>query len=171
MPPMPTSVGEQRASMMSPPPLGFMGIDPGASGGIAVVKGLQLSTIGPLGEKTNTDIWLWIKNVADMVEYAVIEQVGGYVGTPQSGAQMFNFGKSAGLLEGFLIAAGIRCEYATPQKWQKTFSMTRSKTDTDTYWKNRLKSKAQLLFPRHTIRLSYSDAVLIAEHARRTHGA
>ena len=85
----------------------------------------------------------------------------------QGGSAMFNFGKGYGNLEMALLALKIPTVSVTPQVWQKALQLgTRSKTMSKTEWKNKLKAKAQQLFPYLKITLAISDALLICEYAR-----
>lgn len=150
-----------------------MGIDPGASGGIAhlvevsTVKGSawEMDNAVPM-PKTERDVVDIIQS--GVVHFAVIEQVGGYTGEGQPGSAMFKFGYGAGIIKGAVLAAKIPFEMATPQKWQKALGIVgRKKTESKTQWKNRLKQKAQELFPDVKVTLATADALLIAEYARR----
>jgi Holliday junction resolvasome RuvABC endonuclease subunit len=152
----------------------FMGIDPGISGGIAVIrKGKVSHTSMP---STERDVWEWIRwwqdegdiLVPDWSVMAMIEQVGGYIGEAQPGSAAFRFGQSYGGLRMALTAADIPFQAVVPKTWQKTFSLTRGKSEAKTAWKNRIKAKAQQLFPSEKVTLAIADALLIAEHCRRT---
>ncbi len=148
----------------------FLGIDPGASGGLVAMgqKGEIRSAI-PM-PKTETDIWEWFADFANMEATAIIEKVGGFIGTPQPGSAMFKFGRSAGMLTGFLIASRIPFEEITPQKWQKAMGVTpRDSKESKTSFKNRLKSRAQQLYPKCKVTLALADAILIATYCRRKH--
>lgn len=163
--------------MPKPYPLGktevFMGVDPGASGGLALVgrtAGLRRYVKMP---DTVRDLWETVKEwrTEYKVQFAILEKVGGYVGSGQPGSSMFKFGQSYGLLLMSLTAAGIPFEEVTPQKWLKEYSMVKAKEETPTSWKNRLKQKAQMLFPSDIgITLAVCDAILIAEYCRRNRG-
>lgn len=84
---------------------------------------------------------------------------------------MFKFGRSFGTLEMGLVAAGIRHELCTPQKWQKSLGIEkRRKGEDKRKWKGRLKAAAQKKFPRLSITLETADALLMAEYCRRTFG-
>lgn len=160
----------------------YIGIDPGASGGLAVIR-TRLSPNGPelysppqvtaiKMPETPRDIWDWIRQGSSTNTFAVIEKVGGFVkGNPVPGSAMFNFGKGAGWLEMALIGAWIPYEEAMPQKWQKALGIPPKKKDeTKTAWKNRLKKKAQQLFPTlaaGSITLATADALLIATYCQR----
>ena len=99
--------------------------------------------------------------------FVFMEKVQGLPG--MGGSAMFNFGKGFGWLEMALISLEIPVETITPQKWQKEFQVgTKGKLSTS-QWKNKLKSKAEQLFPKSKMFLWGADAVLIAEYGRRNH--
>lgn len=155
----------------------FLGIDAGVSGGLACVrKEGNVWSLLSTKHVTMTDVWEWILPLAPsrdatgriLVEsFAAIEANSGYQREGRPGSRMFQFGVSTGVLKGFLIAAGIPFEEVSPQKWQKEFGMKKAKGEGDTSWKNRLKAKAQQLFPDAEITKATADALLIAEYARR----
>ena len=70
-----------------------------------------------------------------------------------------------------LIALQIPTEKVTPQKWVKVYQMKKPRDMQKGEWKNKLKAKAQQLFPQlgKKLTLKICDAFLIAEYARRTH--
>lgn len=153
----------------------FIGVDPGASGGMASISDTVGATAMP---GTDADIWAWFSN-ADFAPYntgrpaafAVIEKVQGYAGSPTVGSAMFKFGASYGGLRMALTAAGIPFEEATPQVWQRGLKIPqRTKAESKTAWKNRLKAAAQRLFPGIKVTLATADALLIAEYCRRKRG-
>lgn len=82
---------------------------------------------------------------------------------------MFNFGKGYGHLQMALLALGIGTEDVTPNKWEKMYQLGSSGKCTKTEWKNRLKAKAQQLFPQlgKKVTLATCDALLICEYGRR----
>ena len=83
---------------------------------------------------------------------------------------MFKFGMSYGGLRMALVAAGIPFTAVTPQKWQKALGIPhRERTESKTQWKQRLKRKAEQLFPNHKLTLAISDALLIAHYCRMIH--
>jgi hypothetical protein len=98
--------------------------------------------------------------------FAVIEKVHAMPGNGVSG--MFKFGMSYGGLRMALIAAGIPFEEVQPRAWQKAMGIPpRSKTESGTQWKNRLKAKAQQLYPAEKVTLAVADALLIATYCQR----
>lgn len=138
----------------------YIGIDPGASGGIGFVPehGKPWATKMPGTERDLFDAL--VDATRDHDCRALIEQVAS---SPQMGVvSAFTFGRSFGSLRMALIAAGIPFESITPAKWQAAM---RCRTGGD---KNVSKARAQELFPTLKITHAIADALLIAEHARRS---
>lgn len=144
----------------------FIGIDPGKNGGIAVLDGdLTVISLFKMPE-TPQDLLNTLSSFrGDSV--CVLERVGGMPGN--GGSAMFNFGKGYGHLEMALLACGIPTETVTPNKWEKYFQLGTSGNYSKTEWKNRLKAKAQQLFPSlgKKITLATCDALLIAYYAAK----
>lgn len=146
----------------------FIGIDPGLNGGIAVLNkngGVESVTTMP---ETPQDILEWLEEYSGYDCVCALEDVGR--GMPgQSSKATATFARHNGHLEMALLALSIRTEKVTPQKWQKTYQLGSSKDINKRIWKNKLKAKAQQLFPSlgKRITLSTCDALLLAEYARR----
>jgi hypothetical protein len=157
----------------------FIGVDPGASGGIAVVCDyLDVPPVLHAMPKTERDIWdivgsSDVQDRSDHVEltcFAVIEKVGGFMpgSAGNIGSAMFKFGSSYGFLRGCLTAAGIPFDEVHPRTWQKALGViARSNGESKGQFKNRLKQKAQQLFPQVNVTLATCDALLLAEYCRR----
>ena len=169
----------------------YLGIDPGASGGLAEIGVAQRQYCKVVAMPgTERDIWEWIEE--RMVGVAVIEKVHAMPGNGVSG--MFKFGMGYGGLRMALIAAGIPFEEVTSQAWLRALGIPFRKPhtkvrqveikkgknkgklreeryggETDTEFKNRLKAKAQQLFPGIQVTLKTADALLIALYCRRKH--
>ena len=146
----------------------IIGIDPGASGGVAVYSNGTMESYGmPEGYTEIYDFLLHIKRAYPDCT-AILEDVGK--GIPgQSSKATATFARHNGHLEMALYALGIRSEKVTPQKWQKFYSNTigNSKGKTKTEWKNILKNEAKRRYPELNITLKTADAVLIAEYGRK----
>lgn len=142
----------------------ILAVDPGASGGIAYHDGFTI-TADPM-PKTEGDITQHLMSaILTGIDVAYIEEVGGYCGAAMPGSAMFNFGRNFGFILGVLAARGIRVELVKPQKWQKHFGLgTVKESGGKTPWKNKLKAKAQQLFPHLDITLKTADALLILEY-------
>lgn len=147
--------------------VGFIGIDPGQSGGIARVKLDGSVILACKMPETERDVWDLFKLAQapgpsfDVTPcFAMIERVHSM---PKQGvSSSFKFGKGYGFLRGCLTASGIPWEDVTPQAWQKTMACM---TGGD---KNVSKAKAQQLFPAVKVTHALADALLIAEYCRRT---
>lgn len=155
----------------------YMGIDPGAGGGIACIDdaGDVVDTL-TVGGTTMLGLWEFLDTKCrEMARRsgawrAALEKVGGYTkeGGPQPGSTMFNFGAGYGALQMALTAAAVPYELVTPQRWQKALHIPpRKKVETKTEWKRRLRGEAERLFPRTKVTNALADALLIAEYLRR----
>ena len=158
----------------------WLGIDPGMSGGLAVVsKGEVVAGKMP---DTDRDILNWLLNARDYDAFACIELVTGYVGTKRRrsgkggeevevpgdpGSSQFKLGTSYGKLLMALCAADIPYEKVPARVWQQSLGLHRNGAGY-TEWKRVLKAKAQQLFPKVQVTLHNADALLIAEHCRRS---
>ena len=105
----------------------YVGIDPGKSGGYAVIdddKIVYATDVRafPWDDEMFVCEMRGIKNLANGVKIvAAVEKVGAM---PHQGVKsMFNFGKSAGYIEGVLSALGIPYQLIPPAKWKKEFSL------------------------------------------------
>lgn len=144
----------------------YIGIDPGKHGGIAVMgaDGEVLDVVKM--PETPQDLLDFLERYKDD-SFCTLERVGGMPGN--GGSAMFNFGKGYGHLQMALLALHIPTEDVTPNKWEKTYQLGSSGKYTKTGWKNRLKAKAQQMFPHlgKKITLATCDALLICEYGRR----
>lgn len=101
----------------------YIGIDPGKSGGIAVIDSTSIYVTPMIFDGKMIDFGKmaqWIKIHSMLKEYgvlAVIEKVGAM---PKQGVvSMFNFGVSTGGMLGVLGALEIPTMQVTPQTWKK----------------------------------------------------
>jgi hypothetical protein len=146
----------------------LLAIDPGASGGFAW-HAESTTRCCPM-PATEGDVLDHLTTIisAQNIHEAYIEEVGGYCGAALPGSAMFNFGRNFGFILGVLAARGIRVNLVRPQKWQKYFGLgTVKATGGKTAWKNKLKQKAQQLFPNADVTLKVADALLIYEYGQR----
>ena len=140
-----------------------IGIDPGKSGGIAIIKGKQVIKLAKMSDLTPYDVLALLNKYKPMV--AFIEKVHAMPG--QGVTSMFNFGENFGMLKMALAASGSRWHLVTPQKWQKDAGLIRSsKNESNTDKKNRHKAAAQRLFPSEKITHAIADALLIAYYCQ-----
>jgi len=83
-----------------------------------------------------------------------------------SSSSIFVLARNYGQVEGILVALGIPIHHVKPQAWQKALGLGhREKTGSPhrdrTKWKNKLKAKAQHLYPEEKVTLDTADALLI----------
>lgn len=145
----------------------IIAIDPGKSGGIAVfsTKKEKIIELVKMPDSPQDLLSFFEKHKEDSICY--LEKVGGLPG--MGGSSMFNFGRGVGHLEMALISIQIPTVEVTPQKWQKALQLGTKTGGTKVEWKNKLKIKAQKLYPYvGKITLATSDALLILEYARIT---
>jgi crossover junction endodeoxyribonuclease RuvC len=144
----------------------FLGIDPGKAGGVCSLGDTgDILTVSRMPD-TESDIADWFASWSQSNCFAVIEKVHSFPG--QGVASSFTFGRGYGGLRMALICHGIPFEEVTPRVWQKALGITKRRdSETKGAFKNRLKGKAQELFPSEKVTLATADALLIAEYCRR----
>ena len=102
----------------------WIGVDPGKAGGYAVIS---KSDTGQAVFAYPWDDNFFAMEMASLMQFkehgiiAAVEKVGAMPG--QGVTSMFNFGKSAGYIEGVLSALGIPYQLVPPAKWKKEFSL------------------------------------------------
>jgi crossover junction endodeoxyribonuclease RuvC len=127
----------------------IVGIDPGLDGAIALIDTerfklavLDMPTkeirVGKSNKRKVEAITLWHHLQQLMpIDKVYMEKVGAM---PDQGVtSMFNFGYSAGMLEGVVAALGVPYEYLTPQEWQAHAKVAGGKDGS--------REKAMRLFP------------------------
>ena len=146
----------------------IIGIDPGSSGGIAVLDDRGMRSYNM--PDTYGDIYDFLRSVHSQYNgdvKAFLEDVGH--GLPgQSSKATATFARHNGHLEMALYALGIPTVKVTPQKWMKFYSnqLGKSKDVEKREWKNKLKGLAQQLFPSEKVTLKNADAILIANYGK-----
>lgn len=138
-----------------------IGIDPGASGAIALIHSGIIHTVRMSETEADVAAFLirWRELGDDMGMFGFLERVHSM---PKQGvSSSFKFGASYGFLKGLLVGLRIPFEEVTPQKWQKAMGCL-TKGD-----KNVSKQAAQRLFPQEKVVHATADAMLIAEFCRR----
>ena len=145
----------------------FIGIDPGASGGIAGICRTKLGNIIRVlkpfknTEEANNNIKECLKYEPTTVT-ACIENVHAFPTDARSRA--FAFGTNFGIWLGMLTAFSISHNRVTPSTWQSHFgSFPKEKK----HRKNAIKDIAKERFPNtDKITLATADAILIALYAK-----
>src|SRR6185436_810073 len=147
----------------------FLGIDPGGSGGIAIISTLDgYASAWKMGE-TETDTADLLRTHGPAVRLACIEEVHALPPTipGNTSKASFAFGQSYGFLRGLLVALQIPFMQISPNSWKKQMGLRFTKDNTATEKKNGSKQLAQQLFPQLRITHATAEALLLAEHCRR----
>ena len=154
-----------------------IGIDPGLSGAIAVLKDKKIQEIFdvpvmPEGKKNKRQlnsaqlVKLLKDNILENDEVSVVvEQVNAMPG--QGVTSMFNFGQTFGAIKGVCAALGLPIFFVRPSKWKKHFELINSSKDSS-------RTKAIEMYPSLSGDLAKkkdvnkSDAILIARFYSET---
>jgi hypothetical protein len=141
-----------------------LAIDPGANGGLAWRQDDQPAQAAKM-PPTARDMVDLIRAINP--DEAHLEDVVKFAGKGQSGASAVTYGVGWGEIHGALIALGVRVLRPRPQAWQKKIGLARPQNMTPTAWKNKIKARAQELFPGVRVTLATADALCILEAAER----
>ena len=147
----------------------YIGIDPGADGGFTVMyeNGVVCK---PWDNEAFTEEMrnVVVRMIAEKCQsVCCLEKVGAMPG--QGVTSMFNFGKSAGFIEGVLQANKIPYQLTPPIKWKKEYSLNSDKKKSI--------QVAKQLFPSVSLKRTercttdhdgMAESLLMAEYARRT---
>ena len=155
----------------------IIGIDPGLSGGIAVLENKRVLSIFDMpvmseGKKNKRQlnsaqlVMIIKENIKSNEEVAVVvEQVNAMPG--QGVTSMFNFGQTFGAIKGVCAALGLPIFFVRPSKWKKHFELINSSKDSS-------RTKAIEMYPAFSNQLAKkkdvnkSDAILIARFYTET---
>ena len=151
----------------------IIGIDPGLSGAIAIMKNNKIQNIFDMpvmaegkknkrqvnGHQMYNEISSRIKGHDAQNINVIVEQVSAMPG--QGVTSMFNFGQSFGVIKGICAAMQLPIFFVRPAKWKKHFELINSHKDAS-------RTKAIEMFPKISSILSKkkdsnkADAILIA---------
>jgi len=155
----------------------IFGIDPGLSGGIAILDDNKIKEIFdmpvmPDGKKNKRQLnsallaQLFKENIKDIEDTVIIvEQVNAMPG--QGVTSMFNFGQTFGAIKGISAALSLPIFFVRPAKWKKHFELINSSKDAS-------RTKVIEMYPSIAEKLSKkkdvnkSDAILIARYYSET---
>lgn len=141
----------------------IIGIDPGKAGGIAVYSVDVGRAVEVAAMPVTPQDLLHLLRMYQYNSVCYLERVQGMPGN--SGSAMFNFGVGYGQLQMALLAVKIPTITVTPQRWQKELQLGHKGQQTTAQWKNKLRQKAEQLFPYiEHITLSTADALLIMQY-------
>tara|TARA_B100001059_G_C17807811_1_gene570297 strand:- start:1213 stop:1713 length:501 start_codon:yes stop_codon:yes gene_type:complete len=157
----------------------IIGIDPGLSGGIAVLENnkvintfdMPVMSEGKKNKRQLNSAQLVkilkdsLKNDKEENVSVVVEQVNAMPG--QGVTSMFNFGQSFGAIKGICAALNLPIFFVRPAKWKKHFELINSSKDAS-------RTKVIEMYPSLSSQLSKkkdvnkSDAILIARFYNET---
>ena len=140
----------------------FMGIDPGKSGALAILREGSVEVV-PFDPEAYLAAF---RSLVPADTRCVLEHVGSMPGN--SGLSMFSFGENFGIIQGMLTATGIPFQLVRPQRWKKEYTLDHTKEKSIEVCKR--------LFPGVNLKRTdrsrkdddnIAEAVLMAEYARR----
>ena len=116
----------------------IIGIDPGLSGGIAILDDLKIFDLFDMpimaeGKKNKNQlnsaqlVNIIKKNIISGSTSVIVEQVGAMPG--QGVTSMFNFGQTFGSIKGICAALNLPIFFVRPAKWKKHFELINSSKD------------------------------------------
>ena len=152
----------------------YIGVDPGKSGGIAIIRHDEIVVTPILLSGKDIDIYAmtkWIRNETYMLPKTVacIEKVHAMPG--QGVSSMFKFGFVTGVMHGILGALEIPIHLVTPQAWKKKILVGTSKDKTAAAeYCSRVYPKISLLATERSRKphSGMADAICIARYASLT---
>jgi len=148
-------------------PFTFAAIDPGMSGGVAVMR--------IYGNRPEVVLSKMPEDLAELGELlpfgctVVIEKVPPFVGRLIPSSAAFKLGKSAGYVEGYCAGRQHPVILVTPQKWQAGLGIPKG-SKTQSQWKSALKGEASRRYPSaEGLTLATADALLMADWFKLQH--
>lgn len=139
----------------------LIAIDPGSNGGVAFHDG-KSAWVHDLG--TIAELIELLEPMQNEPWEVYLEDIQRFSRMPYARAVVY--ASSWGSICGVVQALKFRMHLVASQKWQKALGLGNSKEIGKTKWKNKLKQRAQELYPTLKINLKTADAVLILEYAR-----
>ena len=147
----------------------YIGIDPGASGGMAAIMPDGTAVAEKWTDETEIlDELNVIARNGERIQ-AAIEHVHAGIFAGKDGRMgaksAFSFGRNVGIWHGILLANGIPFRTVLPREWQKGIAGVNGRNGADL--KRHWKAEACRRFPDTRPTLATCDALLIADWARR----
>ena len=150
----------------------IIGIDPGLSGGIAILDDLKVFDFFDMpimseGKKNKNQlnsaqlVNIIKKHIVSGNTFVIVEQVSAMPG--QGVTSMFNFGQTFGSIKGICAALNLPIFYVRPAKWKKHFELINASKDAS-------RTKVIEMYPSISDRLrkkkdvNKADAILIARY-------
>lgn len=168
-----------------------IGIDPGRSGGVAVIEDEReyATTLGKNLVPATLPDWITSQTTLSQRSIAAVELLTGFVGNKRgkkprpdgkfgdTGSSQFKMGTSYGAVQMALVASGFKLSktvkvgcyvLVSPSVWQRELRIDpRREGETDPEWKGRLQWNAERMYPDVKLTLATCDALLIATWVRK----
>ncbi len=153
-----------------------VGADPGVKGAFFLITEARETQLFEFQNISRHEWRNWLDNVwlVHNILAVGIEKVGAMPG--QGVASMFNFGNSAGYLEGLCDANYLPVEFVMPGVWQKFHRLGGKSgplgctpSQEKTARKNRHKRCAEEKFPNHKVNKENADVMLLADYVWHQH--
>lgn len=153
----------------------YLGVDPGKSGGLALLRqdgSVATALAMPQTERDLLDVVADLDRFSDPTDsgpvHAALERVSA---SPQMGVvSAFTFGRGYGALLMALTAARIPFDLVSPRTWQPYMGVVYAgRAKQGGRDKNISKRRAQQCWPMMKITHAIADALLLAEFCRRMH--
>jgi crossover junction endodeoxyribonuclease RuvC len=146
----------------------LVGIDPGMSGGIAIIRDGDVTSLFPMPVIDKGMNAKAIRDIIHVADFVIMEKASAM---PKQGVTgVFHFGEGYGMLQGIVLTLGIPLRLVTPQAWKKEIlaGTTKDKAAAIDYVM-RVYPSVNLIQPGHRKpHDGICDAVCIAEYGYRT---
>lgn len=143
-------------------------IDPGSAGGIVTVGKAFTAIAMP---KTDGEVLaaLVAGQHTDMgpVTTCYLEDLVKYAGRNMPSSSMAVYASNWGFIKGVAMSLGYKLVLVPPKKWQKALGLGSAAGMKRSEWKNKLKQRAEQLFPQIKVTLFTADALLMYEAANK----
>lgn len=152
----------------------FVGIDPGVSGGIAIMNTgiIEMHSFRDMTLQDTVALFdrLFGSPTRNATLRVMLERVHAMPSHIRGCMTSWILCESFMMIKTLLTVHEVPWEMVLPEKWQMEIGVRIKKSKVKVDKKKINREKAQALFPRLAgITLDTADAVLIAEYARRTH--
>jgi len=143
----------------------IIGVDPGASGGLAIRDCGGSIWLQPMPESLPALIGLMrTYKTADADLW--VEEVPKFTGTNIPSSTTAVLFQNVGRVEGAALALGYSLHRVAPKVWQEPLGLGgRKSCDSQPEWKRKLKGKAEELYPTLDVTLKTADALLVLHYA------
>lgn len=152
--------------------MNYIGIDPGKSGGIAIIREDGSVSVAPFCKPEYRSLLFTLDGDTSNT-VACIERVHAFSG--QGVTSCFSFGENFGWVQGLLFAYGITTHFVIPQIWKKHYGLIFGKGTEKSIIKNESIKKARSIFLNVSLRKTsrcktdddgMAEALLIANYAK-----